>query len=215
MFRQFMYSGFNLNTFVYVLMRLVTVLLAICIHETAHGFAAYKLGDPTAKCDGRLSLNPLKHIDPIGALCMFFFGFGWAKPVMINPNYFKKLKRDTALTALAGPVSNILLSYVATLVLVHLGPVVNNVYFTLFFNLFLSINIGLAVFNLIPIPPLDGSKIFLTLLPSRTYYEIMRYERYGFFVLVVALYLNVLDPILSFFSSGILRILIFLAGGGF
>ena len=215
MLRQLMHFGFSFERIIYVLIRVVTVLLAICIHETAHGFAAYKLGDPTAKYDGRLSLNPLKHIDPIGALCMFFFGFGWAKPVMINPTYFKNLKRDTALTALAGPVSNILLSYVAMLFLVHLAPVVNNLYFTLFFQLFLSINIGLAVFNLIPIPPLDGSKIFLTLLPQRIYYEIMRYERLGFLILVVALYLGVLDPVLNFCSNAIFRTLFFLAGGGF
>lgn len=215
MFGQFLHSSLNFTNVIYMLMRLVTVLLAICIHETAHGFAAYKLGDPTAKYDGRLSLNPLRHIDPIGALCMFFFGFGWAKPVMINPNYFKNIKRDTALTALAGPVSNIVLSYVAMLFLVHLAPVVNSAYLTLFFGLFLQINIGLAVFNLIPIPPLDGSKIFLTLLPRRTYYEIMRYERFGFIILVVALGLGVLDPVLIYCDNAILRVLRFLAGGGF
>ena len=91
MFRQLVSSGFSLESIIYILMRVFVVLLAICVHETAHGFAAYKLGDPTAKYDGRLSLNPLRHIDPIGALCMFFFGFGWAKPVMVNPNYFKKV----------------------------------------------------------------------------------------------------------------------------
>lgn len=215
MFRQLFYSGFSFANVIYVLMRLVIVLLAICVHETAHGFAAYKLGDPTAKYDGRLSLNPLKHIDPIGALCMFFFGFGWAKPVMINPNYFKNLKKDTAITALAGPVSNILLTYIGTLVFVHLVPVVDNTFFTLFFRLLITINIGLAIFNLIPIPPLDGSKIFLTLLPQRIYYEIMRYERFGFLVLVIALFLGVLDPILGFCGNAILRLLVFLSGGGF
>lgn len=214
LFRQLMYSGFSFQSIIYVFIRAIVVLFAICIHETAHGFAALKLGDPTAKYDGRLSLNPLRHIDPIGALCMFFFGFGWAKPVMVNPNYFKNLKRDSALTALAGPVANILLAYIATLCYVHLVPIVNNVYFLLFIKLLLSINIGLAIFNLIPIPPLDGSKIFLTLLPQRIYYEIMRYERFGFIVLAAALYLGVLDPILSFFSNIILRMLIFLAGGG-
>ena len=214
MFKQLMYSGFQFENILYVLIRIVVVLLAICMHETAHGFAAYKLGDPTAKYDGRLSLNPLKHIDPIGALCMFFFGFGWAKPVRINPNYFKKLKRDTALTALAGPISNIALAYIAMLCLVHLCPIISSVYFTLFTQLLLSINVGLAVFNLIPIPPLDGSKIFLTLLPGKIYYEIMRYERYGFIILAVALYLGVLDPILGFCTNSIAQILFFLAGGG-
>ena len=166
MFRQLMYSGFSFQSIIYVLILAVVVLLALSIHETAHGFAAYKLGDPTAKYDGRLSLNPLKHIDPIGALSLFFFGFGWAKPVMINPNYFKNLKRDTALTALAGPVSNILLAFVGMLFWVHLVPVLHNAYFTMFIRMFILLNVNLAVFNLLPIPPLDGSKIFLTLLPQ-------------------------------------------------
>ncbi len=214
MYRQLMYSGFHFENILYILIRLVAVLLAICVHETAHGFAAYKLGDSTAKYDGRLSLNPLKHIDPIGALCMFFFGFGWAKPVRINPYYFKNLKRDTALTALAGPISNILLSFFAMLCWVHLVPAIDNLYFSLFVQAFLSINLGLAVFNLLPIPPLDGSKIFLSLLPHKVYYEIMRYERYGFIILAVALYLGVLDPILNFFTGAIAQILFFLAGGG-
>lgn len=215
MFKQFMYYGFSLQSVVYVLARACIVLLAICVHETAHGFAAYKLGDPTAKYDGRLSLNPLKHIDPIGALCMFLFGFGWAKPVMINPNYFKKLKRDTALTALAGPVSNILLAFVGMLVWVHLVPIADNTYFTLFCRLFIILNVSLAVFNLLPIPPLDGSKIFLTLLPPKLYYEIMQYERFGFLVLIVALYLGVLDSFLYFCNNILIHVLQFLAGGGF
>lgn len=215
MFRQLMYQGFSLESIIYVLMRVITVLLAISIHEMAHGFLAYKLGDPTAKFDGRLSLNPLRHIDPFGALCMFFFGFGWAKPVMVNPNYFKKYKRDMALTALAGPVSNILLGFVGVIIWVHLAPIVNNAYFSMFITMFVTLNISLAVFNLLPIPPLDGSKIFLPLLPSRVYYDIMRYQQFGFIILIIALYLGVLDPVLNICSNGILRVLIFLAGGGF
>lgn len=215
MFRQLVSSGFSLESIIYILMRVFVVLLAICVHETAHGFAAYKLGDPTAKYDGRLSLNPLRHIDPIGALCMFFFGFGWAKPVMVNPNYFKNYRRDCALTALAGPLSNILLAYVGMLFLIHLGPVVQSYYFTQFFSLMIMINIGLAIFNLIPIPPLDGSKIFLQFFPSKIYFEIMRYQQYGFIVLIVALYLNVLDPILDNLSYFMIRLLSFLSGGGF
>jgi len=212
--RQFMYTGFSLERIIYGLMWAVVVLFALSIHEMAHGFAAYKLGDPTAKYDGRLSLNPLRHLDPIGALSMLLFGFGWAKPVMINPNYFKNLKRDSALTALAGPLSNIIVAYIGMLLWVHLLPVVNSTYFAIFLRIFITLNINLAVFNLIPIPPLDGSKIFLHLLPPRIYYEIMRYERFGFIILIIALGLGVLSPILSFFNNIITLILQFLAGGG-
>ena len=214
MLKSLLTNGFSLNTIIMVLLRIVVVLLAISVHEMAHGFAAYKLGDNTAKYDGRLSLNPLRHLDPFGALCMLFFGFGWAKPVMVNPNYFKNHKRDMALTALAGPVSNFIMSYIGMLVYLHLCPLVDNIYLNTFFYMFINLNIGLGIFNLIPIPPLDGSKIFLSLLPGRIYYEIMRYEQFGFIVLIVALYLNVLDPILSFLSSFIIDILFFAAGGG-
>ncbi len=214
MIRDILSSGLNFGNFINVLIRVVVVLLAISVHELSHGFAAYKMGDPTAKYDGRLSLNPLHHIDPIGALCMFLFGFGWAKPVMINPNYFKNLKRGTVVTALAGPLSNFVMAYLGMLLMVHVLPLFPNMYFYTFLLYFISINVGLGVFNLIPIPPLDGSKIFLSLLPRKIYYEIMRYERYGFLVLVIALYLGVIDPILNFFNGIVLNILLFLAGGG-
>lgn len=206
--------GFSLESVILLILRVVAVLLAISVHEMAHGFAAYKLGDNTAKYDGRLSLNPLRHIDPFGALCMLFFGFGWAKPVMVNPNYFKNHKRDMALTSLAGPMSNFIMAYIGMIVYLHLCPIIGNVYFTTFFYMFILLNIGLGIFNLIPIPPLDGSKIFLSLLPRKIYYEIMRYEQFGFIVLIVALYLDVLDPILNFFTVNIVRILQFAAGGG-
>lgn len=215
MLRQLFSGGFGLNDIFYLILRLVMVLFAISVHELAHGYAAYKLGDSTAKLDGRLSLNPLRHLDPLGALCMFCFGFGWAKPVMINPTRFKNLKRDTALTSLAGPVSNILLAYVATVIGINVGvrllqsPDIWSICMT-----FASLNIGLAIFNLIPIPPLDGSKIFLSLLPKRIYYEIMRYERFGFIILAIALYLNVLDPILIRLQTWLFQLLFWLAGGG-
>ncbi|MBE7022513.1 MAG: site-2 protease family protein [Ruminococcaceae bacterium] len=186
----------------------------------SHGFAAFFLGDRTAKSMGRLSLNPLRHVDPIGALCLLFFGFGWAKPVMINPAYFKNPKRDTALTALAGPVSNFIMAYIALLMikLLTLTPL----WFTggVFMRVLLSflttvvmMNIGLGTFNLIPIPPLDGSKIFLSLLPPRLYYDIMRYEHLGWVILVVALSLGVLDPIIGRVGNWIFMLLTFLAGG--
>ena len=214
MLKSFFVNGFSINNVVFVLFRIIIVLFALSVHELSHGLAAYKLGDNTAKYDGRLSLNPLRHLDPYGALCMLFFGFGWAKPVMVNPNYFKNYKRDMAFTALAGPVSNFILAYIGMLIYIHLCPIIDNMYLTMFIFMFIQLNVGLGVFNFIPIPPLDGSKIFLSLLPRRIYYEIMRYEQFGFIVLIVALALNVLDPIMSVFRTCVINVLFFLAGGG-
>lgn len=214
MFRNLFATGFNLQGIIFVFIRVLVILLAISVHEMSHGFTAFKLGDKTAKYDGRLSLNPLRHLDPFGALCMLLFGFGWARPVMVNPMYFKNHKRDLALTALGGPVSNFLMAYVGMFGLLYLVPIFNNVYIYYFFMSFIMINLGLGVFNLIPIPPLDGSKIFLSLLPRKIYYEIMRYERYGFIVLIAALYLGVIDPILDFFVNNIYTLLFYAAGGG-
>ena len=214
MLRNIFTGGFSFNSIIFALFRVIIILFAICIHEMAHGYMAYKLGDNTAKYDGRLSLNPLHHIDPFGALCMLFFGFGWAKPVRINISYFKKTKRDTVLTALAGPLSNFLMAYIGMILFIYVCPTVNSLFLSQFIFMFIMLNIGLGAFNLIPIPPLDGSKIFLSLLPRRIYYEIMRYERYGFIVLIVALYLGVLDRILTFAQSGIYTLLFYCAGGG-
>ena len=214
MLKNLFLNGFGLDNIIFILLRVVAVLIAISVHEMAHGFAAYKLGDNTAKYDGRLSLNPLRHIDIYGALCLLFFGFGWAKPVMVNPNYFKNHKRDMALTALAGPLSNFLLALIGMVCLLYLSPVLSNRYVSQFFFMFVILNISLGVFNLIPVPPLDGSKIFLSLLPRRIYYEIMRYEQFGFIVLIIALYLNVLDPILNTAVNFIYSLIFFCAGGG-
>ncbi len=203
----------NIETFlISFLLSLPIVLLSLSLHETAHGYAASKLGDPTAKSLGRLTLNPAKHIDPIGFLCMALFGFGWAKPVPVNTRYFKKPKRDMALTAAAGPLSNILLAFVFAILLrieMQFGPhLVNsqltaNVYMWLntFLYLGVSLNITLAVFNLIPVPPFDGSRIFLTLLPSDLYFKIMRYERYLYFALLALLFFGVLDGPINFVTD--------------
>ncbi len=214
MLRNLFLNGFDINDIIFILIRIVVVLLAISVHEMAHGFAAYKLGDNTAKYDGRLSLNPLRHIDPYGALCMLLFGFGWARPVMVNPNYFKNNKRDMAITALAGPISNFIMAFIGMFGLLYLCRIFTNIYIYWFFYMLVFLNISLGIFNLIPIPPLDGSKIFLSLLPRRIYYEIMRYEQFGFIVLIIALYLNVLDPILNIGVNAIYTILFYLAGGG-
>ena len=201
-----------------ILTRAVVILFAISMHEMAHGFVAYKLGDPTAKSMGRLSLNPLRHLDPIGALCMLFFGFGWAKPVAINPYYFKNIKRDTALTALGGPLMNFLLAFIGIVIFKIL--IVTNTplnaftsFIISFLNIFIALNVGLGSFNLIPIPPLDGSKIFLSLLPNRLYADIMRYEHLGWIILVFALGTNVLTPVMYTIQSFIITFLTLLVGG--
>ena len=168
--------------------RLVGVFLCLTIHETCHGLAAYALGDPTAKSMHRLSLNPLRHIDWIGLCMMFFCGFGWAKPVPVDPRYFRKPKQGMALTALAGPVSNLLLALLLLLcsrLIYDFAPYSD--LWNLVFGFLLDtavLSIGLGVFNLVPIPPLDGSKVLAAFLPDRTYFQLMRYERYGMLLLI-------------------------------
>lgn len=171
-----------------MVLRLISVFLCLTIHETCHGLAAYALGDPTAKRQHRLSLNPLRHIDWLGLLMMVVAGFGWAKPVPVNPNYFKKPKQGMALTALAGPVSNFLL---ALALLFSVRLMVQHATYTQFNQGLVDfmvqtalLSIGLGLFNLIPIPPLDGSKVLFSLLPDRMYGAILRYERIGIGVLL-------------------------------
>ena len=192
-------------------------MLAFSIHEYAHGFVAGKLGDPTAKSLGRLTLNPIKHIDLFGFLSMLLFGFGWAKPVPINTRYFKNPKRDMAISALAGPVSNLLLAVVFALLLkLYYSFFIFSVsseaaYFIyLFLILGIRLNITLAVFNLIPIPPLDGSRIMLLFLPTDTYFKIMRYERYLSIALMIALAFGLLDKPINLVSNFFLQLIIFL-----
>lgn len=194
------------------IMRFVIVLIALTVHEYAHGYIAYKLGDPTAKAVGRLSLNPLRHLNPIGFLSMLFFGFGWATPVPIYPGNFKNPKRGMALSALAGPVSNLLLALVGTLVTSLLGPlalVPDTLLYRIasaayvFFYLFAQLNISLAIFNLVPVPPLDGSRVLSVFLPHKAYFGMMRYERQigiGFFLFMILddrLGFGILDRILG------------------
>lgn len=200
-----------------LLLRLPAVLLALMVHEVAHGYIALRLGDPTARNLGRLTLNPLKHLDPFGALCMLLFRFGWAKPVPINTRYFKNPRRDMALTALAGPVSNFLMAFVGvvlyclTAVLFNALPEASGYLYSLqyvwvnFLAIFISLNVSLGVFNMIPVPPLDGSRIFLTFLPPKYYFGIMKYERYIMLGLMAVLYLGVLDMPLSWLVGKIIN----------
>ncbi len=168
-------------------------LLAIIFHEISHGYVAYLLGDRTAKNSGRLTLNPIQHMDILGLLCMILFGFGWAKPVPVNPYFFKNRKLGMALVSIAGPVSNLLMAVLSMSVILAISVLeienqaligALNVVMQ-FFLVFAILNIGLAVFNLIPIPPLDGSKILFSLLPRRAYGFILKYERWGMLLLLV------------------------------
>ncbi len=175
-----------------ILLRVAAVFLCLTVHETCHGLAAYALGDPTAKRAHRLSLNPLRHIDWLGLIMMAAAGFGWAKPVPVNPDYFKKPKQGMALTALAGPVSNFLLAIVLLLMAraVYVRAMLTGSFSTTWFGFLLStasLSVGLGLFNLVPIPPLDGSKVAAVLLPDRAYDWLMRYERFGILVLLAVI----------------------------
>ncbi len=182
------------------------ILFAITVHEVAHGFVAWRLGDPTAKSQGRLTLNPIKHLDPIGTLVFFITQMiGWAKPVPVNPLYFKNPKRDMVWVSLAGPVSNILIAILsAVLVKSFIGPLSNisasfgYIIKPVLYMAFISIqvNIGLAIFNLIPIPPLDGSKVLAGLLPNSMMHHYYALERYGFIILIVLIFTGVTDRII-------------------
>ena len=177
-----------------VLVIVIPALFCITVHELAHGFTAYRLGDSTAKDMGRLTLNPIKHIDIVGLLMMVFFRFGWAKPVPVNMYTFKHPKRYMAVTAFAGPLSNLILALVAIFIYGLLfvpirsigSPVTANFIEGLFLNT-VSLSIMLAVFNLLPIPPLDGSKILFSVFSEENYYKLMRYERFGIIILLLVL----------------------------
>ena len=192
----FILRDFSLEFFLYTL---PAIILALSFHELAHGYAAYKLGDITAKNDGRLSLNPLKHIDPMGLLFIVVFQFGWAKPVMVNPNNLRNPKKDMAIISMAGPLTNILLSilfFILYLLLAYNHNIPN--YFVGFTHASLIINLVLAIFNLLPIPPLDGSKVLGSLLPDNIYYKVVMYNpMVGMVILIVLMVTGILGGILG------------------
>ena len=191
------------------------ILFCLTIHEYAHGLIALKLGDPTAKHAGRLTLNPLKHLDVIGTICLFLFRLGWAKPVPINPTYFRNPRRDILLSSLAGPAANFVSAIVFGIIIRFINlPMSGNNFFAVIFIMFFYFNLVLGVFNLILIPPLDGSKILYYLLPQRAAYGYAQLERYGLFILLgiimlgeltgVSFFGSIITPVLRFFSIAII-----------
>ena len=196
---------------------LVIMLVAFPLHECAHGWMAMLLGDKTAEESGRLTLNPIAHIDPMGALAMLLFGIGWAKPVPVNPARCNKVKPKTAmaLTAMAGPLSNLLLAFIVEIIykvvlysnadVLLTGKESMYLYLVIALNQIIYLNIYLAIFNLLPIPPFDGSRIFLAFLPTKLYFKVMRYERVIMIVIMVLLFLGVFSIPLRFLTSYISR----------
>ena len=200
-----LFSGYPVAVIIYLI---PVILVSITFHELSHGYVSYKLGDPTAKNAGRLTLNPVKHLDPLGTLMILFAFFGWAKPVPVNPMYYDNRKKGIILTSISGPLSNVFLALVFSIPLIYLGAKYGGYGFSEFsfnaviFNLsrmFYRININLAVFNIIPVPPLDGSKILSAVLPRDKYFKLMQYENYIgiIFLLVIFIFPGVLRTIMS------------------
>lgn len=212
-----------ISAIIMLLISLPVILLSLSFHEAAHAFTAHKLGDRTARNLGRLTVNPAKHLDLMGTICMLLCGVGWAKPVPINTRYFKNPKWGMAISALAGPVSNLLLSFLGAVfvqITIRIAIVAEIPYapfffkgmpmsslllliFLYFFELFAYYNAILAIFNMIPIPPFDGSRLAFVFLPNKWYFEIMKYERYIMIALFVLLATDVITLPLSNAASTI------------
>lgn len=197
---------FDYHAALILVIRAAAALICLTVHELCHGAAALRLGDPTARNMGRLSLNPLRHIDPFGFILLVVAGFGWAKPVPVNPGYFKKPKQGMALTALAGPLSNFVMALLSAgllSLLYQLGAGMTEPGFwaMALIAVLLWLNLGLGIFNLFPIPPLDGSKVLFSVFPERIYGLILRYERYVMLLLFALVFFDVLDKPLGFLMN--------------
>ncbi len=207
-------DGLSFDLIINLMVRVFVIFCVLPIHEFAHAFVAHKLGDDTARLSGRMTTNPLAHIDPIGALMIILAGFGYARAVPVNIRNFKKRKPYMALTALAGPLSNVIMAlffvFIGLLIQVKVGVAEGGFayYIVVFMLTAAQINISLAVFNLLPIPPLDGSRIFSLIIPDKYYYTIMQYERYIIYGVLALVFFGVLDGPISFLS-GLLFSLIF------
>ena len=207
---------------IYTLSSFVVIFLTLPIHEWAHGFVSTKLGDPTPHYQGRLTLNPMAHIDWMGAAGILLFGIGWAKPVQVNARYYKNPKWGMAIVALAGPLSNIIVAFISIFlykvieIFLLLTGLLGDNYtllfvISLFFVAIAQINVHLAVFNLIPIPPFDGSRILFTFLPQKYYFKVMKYEQFVFIGILALLYTGVLDAPIAILSEKVLNVVEILA----
>ena len=216
---QSIWDGFDFSYLMSILLSVIPALLCITLHELSHGLAAYWMGDTTAKDRGRLTLNPIKHLDPMGLLMMLLFHVGWAKPVPVNMYRFKNPKRGMALSALAGPAANVLITVVFLflygLLYRPLSGSTAGEYLLEMIQLTAGLSIGLAVFNLIPIPPLDGSKVLFSLLSDEGYRKLMRYERYGSLLMLALVATGVLGRPLSTAINAVFRAMLPIAESGF
>ncbi len=207
-----MITDLSIRSFV---LRMIAVLLSLSIHELAHGLVSYRLGDPTAKLEGRLTLNPFHHIDIFGFVCLLVFGFGWAKPVPVDARYYRNKKTGLIWTAFAGPMSNFVLGFVCVFIyyaLMKFVPSGLNTGIGLFLLQVLAVtarlSIGFGIFNMIPVPPLDGSKVLFAFLPDETYYRFIQGSTVYIAILFAALYIGILNAPLQFLQTHILEVFV-------